>query len=654
MMRTRVLAILSSLLVAALLRSSTAQAATGYASGAADIRNVLHRNYNVPYLATLDVTTSQCSGAEDTAIFALDNGGSNTLFAFNDDFGGGFCSHIAWKNITGAARDVMLLISTFAPNSPAQVHLTVIVNGTTTNEDLWIGGIAKRQTVTQDYDLKSAPARIADGGRVVDTLIWAIDVASGTYTSDDDSGPGYLSRLTAPNMACGTSPCWFITGEYTYQNTGVSTGKARMWISKHPASGGDFDSDGVPDELENTSCLEPFQCGLNTSPNSTDTDSDGLTDGQELMAVPAASLAGGDSSLVLAWEDANNSSTSARGADALTPDLFVQVDFMATSGHSHSPIAAGSANWTSMVSDVAAMFNDSSWTGRSLIRTHIDIHNQLVETPLIGFEHCPALANYSEFYSYKSNPGLFDPLKASTHHYAILGHNIATNCAAAGATSGRSEELGSDSIVTLGSHLGSVGTIDEQHGAFDHELGHTLSLNHNGNAGAGTSCVHSSAMNYRYTLGGWGNGTVSSIRRFAYSRGQCDASGLSCGNTCVSSCVPSAQASPKTGCETNNGSCDCDKSEWSLIRTDFQDVADELTVYHYCSLYPPDCDGPSGSRDAARARALEPYFLGDRAHLAPFHRLLGQRRRQRLVDRGLIEGVDFVYDPGLARTFSIE
>jgi hypothetical protein len=181
----------------------------------------------------------------------------------------------------------------------------------------------------------------------------------------------------------------------------------------------------------------------------------------------------------------------------------------------------------------------------------------------------------------------------------IYGHDVARNCVDSGA-SGRSEILGNDVVVSLGAFARGVGTPTQQLGTTIHEIGHNFSLTHNGNDDPSQhfSCIHTSPMNYRYQMDGWGTTAVPQLRRFSYSRGVCDASHLNCTNTCTGGCVPAGQFSPKNGCGTSGGTCDCDVSECASVNLNFPHFGDDLTVTH-------------NNTPGAPESVLREYFLGD-------------------------------------------
>lgn len=81
-------------------------------------------------------------------------------------------------------------------------------------------------------------------------------------------------------------------------------------------------------------------------------------------------------------------------------------------------------------------------------------------------------------------------------------------------SSGWSEVLGNDFLVSLGGFTGGTGSLDEQEGAIMHELGHNLGLSHGG-AGDLNNCKpnYLSVMNYVYLF----QETADSCRPLDYS-----------------------------------------------------------------------------------------------------------------------------------------
>lgn len=325
----------------------------------------------------------------------------------------------------------------------------------------------------------------------------------------------------------------------------------------------DADGDGISNSLEQTLIsFGRLPAGADTKK---DSDLDGLSDFVELVGVPATSLAGGDSSLAMPWQG------SLGGPDPAVQDLFIEVDWMEdaapATAHSHEPYANLAADLTSIFT------SDSAWTGRN-IRVHLDRSQSVGHWDRISYSTCGGAGDVN-FYTIKNNSSFFDPLRNLVYHYVVVAHSEKNTACVATASSGRAEIFGNDVYVTFG---GTNGTNLQQRGTHVHEMGHNLYLDHNSNddaPAANRSCVHSSVMNYRYQLGGWTN-AGDTLRASGYSNGTCLSgnTGNACVNTCTSRCVPSGQVSPKITCplatsgpnagtRVSNGTCDCDRTEWT-------------------------------------------------------------------------------------------
>jgi len=561
---------------------------------------------------TLTIRTVGCSTPEDTVLYLLDNpnGISTTTRAYNDDFSGlGFCSQVSWKNTSTSWKSVWLVIAAFDSYSTAivDVQYSSSLGGGWQTYDTNVGVTAPRKPATwsSGNQLLTKPIRNEEWDG--DTILFAINTAIGGKSFfDDDSGIGFHAAFTTNASCTSTSTCVIIGGAYSPSTDFNVT----IW----KRAGTDSDSDKVPNSIETF---------YGTNPNSADGDNDGLTDYEELIGIGAPDLSSGDSqpSLILPYKD----------ADPVVQDLYWEVDYMEDSspgGHSHRPYDA-------LADDLRGIFqDDAGWTGRT-IRTHVEIGQSIGHTPGLGYDSCPG---QTWFYAVKGNPSFFDPPKLTAYHYVLVGHNQLTDACTISMSSGVAELDGNDVIVTLGADNG---TVEMQRGTHVHESGHNLGLGHNGNNLSNSySCVHSSVMNYRYQFGGWGNGTIPVLRRFSYSRGNCEASGTSCGNTCVNRCVPTSQTSPKFGCNPNTTNCDCDVAEWAVAGLNFPDGGDGAPL-------------PGASADGSR-EWLRPYLLGDRAGLRAEHWQYVARKRARLLARGLREGIDFVVNPSNGKFLAVD
>jgi hypothetical protein len=196
------------------------------------------------------------------------------------------------------------------------------------------------------------------------------------------------------------------------------------------------------------------------------------------------------------------------GATVNKPDIFVQLDWMADSTHSHALSAAA-------IQTVVTAFAKSPYksrTGSVGINLHVDagptsIMNfatnqtwgalsrarQLTEVTNLG---AGGLNNYSwtAFDAIKNAVGGFKSTgRAAIFRYAISAHLISnlTNSGIARTTPG------SDFIVSLAAFSLTPTTL-QQALTFMHELGHNLGLKHGGGDGVNNKPNYISIMNYSF------------------------------------------------------------------------------------------------------------------------------------------------------------
>lgn len=187
-----------------------------------------------------------------------------------------------------------------------------------------------------------------------------------------------------------------------------------------------------------------------------DTDGDGIPDGDEAVI----------------------------GGDPMHKDIFVECDYMRhdlnndsdaddPGEHTHELKAAAVAELISVFA-LAPVSNPDATPGIAL---HIDLDEALPEQRFLDFT---SRANGDNFFDLKSTHFDFAN-RAPYFHYCILAHDASEE---AGSTSGYSEIFGNDFMVSLGSWPDEngilIGTVKDQIGAFLHEVGHTLGLDHGG------------------------------------------------------------------------------------------------------------------------------------------------------------------------------
>jgi hypothetical protein len=210
--------------------------------------------------------------------------------------------------------------------------------------------------------------------------------------------------------------------------------------------------------------------------NMTDTDDDGLYDCWENNGIDWDE--DGTVDLLLYDVDQNGTIDPAEDADPNTPDIYIEVDWMAQ----HQPNA-------NSITDVVNSFADEG------IRLHVQVDEQAVtHNANLAFEPCtdPASSGIPDFDTVKSghfgtqneraNANSLNMLKAKglVFHYSLFAHDLL----GLGGTSGCSELPGNDFVISLGSWATvsghGVGNQDHQAATFMHELGHNLNLHHGG------------------------------------------------------------------------------------------------------------------------------------------------------------------------------
>jgi hypothetical protein len=198
------------------------------------------------------------------------------------------------------------------------------------------------------------------------------------------------------------------------------------------------------------------------------------------------------------WENARSyNGVTLASANWLKKDIYVELDYMDLHLPRAGVIDAVKASFAS-----SPVINPSPSTNGIIL--HVDIGDRI--TP-----HDDSISFPTDFDALKnrwfgtptqrSNPDIVDA-KKDVYHYVIFAHYQTANPP----SSGIAEQPGNDALVTLG-YTGwgvdpatghTVGSVEQQKGAFMHELGHNFGLRHGGNVDENCKPNYLSVMNYEF------------------------------------------------------------------------------------------------------------------------------------------------------------
>lgn len=144
--------------------------------------------------------------------------------------------------------------------------------------------------------------------------------------------------------------------------------------------------------------------------------------------------------------------------------INVEVDIMQAGGHTHGLYPA----------EIAMIQNMFACEG---ITINIEISDTIPETAVVNLVNQFETLGATGFKTIKN--AWADHATGTGWHYCIMGHQYDLG-GGPNSSSGYSEIVGDDFIVTLGAWSGQVGTPFDRAGTFVHELGHNLGLRHAG------------------------------------------------------------------------------------------------------------------------------------------------------------------------------
>jgi hypothetical protein len=482
--------------------------------------------------------------------------------------------------------------------------------------------------------LMAKPERPTITDSMKDPLMFAINRTIGSRSYfDDDNGTGPFPAIV-PDQDC-NGVCDVLVGPLEPH---LDHGTATIWDNRVAFPGaltGCLDEDGVAPDIE---------AFYNTNPTDADSDDDGLNDFVELVGLSrgVGEIRNPRSFILPGNEDAELMPLN--DADPIVQDVFFEIDYMegdlaAQDTEPHRP-------YPELLNDLNVVFGDTGHTNRGQIRVHVAPFGDLPQnSQMIGhrmgldFHRCilaqPSAKNDRiTLSSLKNNRGLFRPIRNAIFHYVVVGHNRYkgdVGCNLDG-SSGVASLPGNNVVVAMGS---APDRADRQRGTHIHEYGHNFNLTHYGNDGKRNrqSQVHSSVMNYRYQMPGWGE-QAPMFRGWSYSRGQCDARPDLCNIPLFGSCVKYGEFSTKCNKPINVSSaitCDCDREEWSRVKVRSNSYLSGTIGF--------------GEQGAGFDDERELNFLaGVSTVVPPWFAAEAAARKESLLADGYVEGVDFVVD----------
>ena len=437
--------------------------------------------------ATLTVTSGSASAAaavtvqvttsielSDTTLSFSTLGDTTQLSATVKDAGG---STISGATVIWATSDTAVAtvsdagLITSVANGTASVTATsgVVSDTATATVSQVTASIELSHTSIAIWSLGSttqitATVRDANSRTIVSpapTVSWA----TSNPTVATISGDGLVTSLTAGSTT--------ITAISSTMSDAASVVVAECTV--------DTDGDRLPDCAETGTGIFLNQLNAGTQPNNTDTDGDGISDGDEVLGT----IAGLD--------------LPGLGVSPVVPSILIEYDWFDDAVGSDGPAARGRVSGhthrptTTQIDLVTASF---AAQGIEVIHDYGQGSAPFNGGNLISDADGNVDGMGTEYYTYKA--AHFDDNRNSYFHYSINPHQYNN-----GNSSGLAEVNGDDFIVATGgwssNNLAVAGTIQ-------HELGHNLGLRHGGKGiNINRKPNYNSVMNYNYQFYGVDN-----------------------------------------------------------------------------------------------------------------------------------------------------
>jgi hypothetical protein len=244
-----------------------------------------------------------------------------------------------------------------------------------------------------------------------------------------------------------------------------------------PSCSVDSDADGLPDCAETGTGVYVDSTDTGTDAQRADTDSDGLSDGEEVLGA------------------LNGLDLPSLGVNPLRRDLLVEYDWFVHESscgtNSYRPAAE-------VMERVAAIYAQADVLNPDGSRGIHVVQDAGQGSALAGGNQIQGYSavlpgSFDETYYAIRNANL-DPRRVGYFHYVMLAHQYNGGST----SSGYAEVVGDDVIISLGCFLGA----DYVTRTIVHELGHNMGLLHGGFEACNGKPNYNSLMNYRYQFAG--------------------------------------------------------------------------------------------------------------------------------------------------------
>ncbi|HSW59966.1 MAG TPA: pre-peptidase C-terminal domain-containing protein [bacterium] len=513
----------------------------------------------------------------DTVLYLLNS--SNSQIAYNDDCGSNCVSpqtslnstisftpsasgyyYIVMRNYYSGRVGVEANLKIFTNGNPGTMMTGLPLGGTRTSIPAWDAFYQSSPIVSWrklHYYYFNSDREAAGGATANDTVMYLMSGNSIT-NYDDDSGAGWTSKITKTSGSC-SSGCYILSGAYPASYS-YSEGNARLIVDVDTRFG-DSDFDGLSDGLETI---------LGTSSalfDGGDTDEDGLSDFIETL---------GSDNVQLPWE----------GASPTQKDIFMEIDYMPVDPSYSNPVYSdyfpAMRNYFISNDNLDILVEMGySFVQHADAKVHVEIDDQV---PFSKNLNCDDEELGDDPVNTDQLASYFTSTRSGIYRWVIFGDTIGNTALNASGWSC------SNGTMIVGLQQPSITKGEENIYVLVHELGHNLSLGHNGNNRENgchddNSKIHRSVMNYHWLWYGMVPRINSADSYWRYSTDvegsysnpvenwdleEYDSGWYMVWNS-SGGCAQTAEKSPKHTCVglTGTTNCDCTQNDYTSGNLDF-------------------------------------------------------------------------------------